>query len=76
MDCTRVMPAADIDSRWPKQTRKESKSMDIQFALHVAKNPNGDMARYCEALEFLVDNRADLKQRVYIVLPGGLKPAK
>lgn len=46
--------------------------MDIQTAMQVAKNPNGDMSAYREALEFLVDHRADLKQRVYIVLPGGL----
>lgn len=53
-----------------KQTRKESKTLDIHTALEVAKNPGH--ASYRQALEFLVDRRADLRQRVYIVLPGGL----
>lgn len=46
--------------------------MDIHSALAVVKNPNGDMTAYRAALEFLVDHRGDLKQNVYIVLPGGL----
>jgi len=46
--------------------------MDLQTALRVAKNPNGDMSAYREALEYLVEHRDELKYRVFIVLPGGL----
>lgn len=46
--------------------------MDLQIALQTAKNPNGDMTAYREALEYLVDHRDTLPYRVFIVLPGGL----
>jgi len=45
--------------------------MDLQTALDIVRQRNGDPDRYHEALEYLVDHRDQLKYRIFIVLPGG-----
>jgi hypothetical protein len=50
--------------------------MDMQTALKIAKAPGSNVDAYREAIEFLIDNRDQLKHRIYVNLPGGFIPNK
>lgn len=46
--------------------------MDFATALSIAKDSRGsDETAYREAVEYLIDHRAELKSRVFVLLPGG-----
>lgn len=47
--------------------------MDFATALSIAKDSRGsNETAYREAVEYLIDHRAELKSRVFVLIPGGM----